>query len=34
MKKKLHMELLATSLLAILLTLLFAMVAFYGLFKE
>lgn len=33
MKKKIHMELLATSALAILLTLLFAMFVFYGLFK-
>lgn len=34
MKKKIHMELLATSALAIVLTLLFAMFVFYGLFKE
>lgn len=34
MKNKLHMELLSTSTLAIVLTLVFAMMAFYGLFKE
>ena len=34
MKKKIHKELLVTSALAILLTLLFAMFVFYGLFKE
>lgn len=34
MRRKLHKELLATSALAIVLTLLFAMFVFYGLFKE
>lgn len=34
MKRKIHIELLATSVLAIVLTLLFASFAFYGLFKK
>lgn len=34
MKRKIHLELLATSALAILLTLLFALLVFYGLFKR
>ncbi|MCI8455218.1 MAG: two-component sensor histidine kinase [Lachnospiraceae bacterium] len=34
MKAKIHKELLATSALAMLLTLLFSMLAFYGIFKE
>lgn len=34
MKRKIHMELLAASALAIMLTLLFALFVFYGLFKE
>ena len=34
MKRKLHKELLATAALAVVLTLLFALLVFYGLFKE
>lgn len=34
MKRKIHLELLATSVLAILLTLMFAIFVFYGLFRE